>query len=210
MFDEVKRFMGAKRPLHAAGASCFVGTLHLLRAAKHQHNLLRSAKHRGANVKKNLILCLAIALLLALLLGCQTETDGNNISFSENNSSEIENGDSAESGEVSVEQTVTYEQISQEEAKRLMDSEASFVILDVRSYEEYIEGHILYAVLIPDDEITERAESVLTDKSELILVYCRSGRRSKNAAEQLARLGYTNVKEFGGIIDWKYDTVTGE
>ena len=95
--------------------------------------------------------------------------------------------------------------ITAEEAKELMDTETGYVILDVRSQEEYDEGHIPGAVVIPDTEIKDQAEEILTDKEQLILVYCRSGRRSKNAAAALAELGYTNVKEFGGIIDWPYE-----
>ena len=102
----------------------------------------------------------------------------------------------------------TYEQISQKEAKALMDSEKDYVILDVRTTEEFAESHIKGAVLIPDYDIKSKAETVLTDKDQLILVYCRSGRRSKNASKELAELGYTNVKEFGGIIDWPYGTVS--
>ena len=104
--------------------------------------------------------------------------------------------------------TNTYEQITPAEAKALMDSGEGYVILDVRTPEEFAAGHIAGAILIPDYEIREKAESILTDKDQLILVYCRSGRRSKNAANELATLGYTNIKEFGGINDWKYGTVT--
>ena len=89
-----------------------------------------------------------------------------------------------------------------------MDSEKDYVILDVRTKEEFDEYHIEGAVLIPDYEIKEKAESILTNKEQLILVYCRSGRRSKNAASELVALGYTNIKEFGGIIDWPYETVS--
>ena len=103
--------------------------------------------------------------------------------------------------------SVTYEQISGAATKALMDSEGGYVILDVREQYEYDEGHIPGAVLIPYGEIADRAEKELPDKDQLILVYCRSGRRSKIAAEELVKLGYTNVKEFGGIIDWKYDIV---
>jgi rhodanese-related sulfurtransferase len=87
-----------------------------------------------------------------------------------------------------------------------MDTEKGYIILDVRTEEEYNESHIPDAILIPDYEIMTKAEQVLTDKEQLILVYCRSGRRSKNASQALAELGYTNVKEFGGIIDWPYET----
>ena len=102
-----------------------------------------------------------------------------------------------------------YEQITQEEAKSLMDSEENYIILDVRTVEEFNETHIDGAILIPDYEIGEKAEETLTDKNQLILVYCRSGRRSKLASAELAEMGYTNVKEFGGIIDWSYGTVSG-
>ena len=101
----------------------------------------------------------------------------------------------------------TYEQISGAEAKALMDSENGYIIIDARTQEEYDEGHIPGAIMIPEYEIADRAEKELPDKDQLILVYCRSGRRSKIAAEELVKLGYTNVKEFGGIIDWKYEIV---
>ena len=101
----------------------------------------------------------------------------------------------------------SYEQITPAVAKEIMDNENSYVILDVRTQEEFDEAHIDGAILIPDYEIDAKAESVLKDKDQLILVYCRSGRRSKLAASELVSLGYTNVKEFGGIIDWPYETV---
>ena len=103
--------------------------------------------------------------------------------------------------------SATYEQISGAEAKALMDSESGYIIIDARTQEEYDQGHIPGAILIPEYEIADRAKTELPDKNQLILVYCRSGRRSKIAAEALVKLGYTNVKEFGGIIDWEYETV---
>ena len=96
--------------------------------------------------------------------------------------------------------------ITPQEAKKIMDTQEGYVILDTRTPEEYETGHIPGAILIPHDEILERAEKTLPDKDQLILVYCRSGRRSKLAAQDLVDLGYTNVKEFGGIIDWPYGT----
>ena len=102
-------------------------------------------------------------------------------------------------------QEAVYMNITAQEAKEIMDREEGYVILDTRAQEEYDEGHIPGAILIPHDEILQKAESLLTDKDQLILVYCRSGRRSKLAAEDLQRLGYTNIKEFGGIIDWPYE-----
>ena len=103
--------------------------------------------------------------------------------------------------------SATYEQTSGAEAKALMDSESGYIIIDARTQEEYDQGHIPGAILIPEYEIADRAEKELPDKKQLILVYCRSGRRSKIAAEELVKLGYTNVKEFGGIIDWEYEIV---
>ena len=103
--------------------------------------------------------------------------------------------------------SATYDQISGAEAKALMDSESGYIIIDAREQDEYDEGHIPRAVLIPYGEIADRAEKELPDKDQLILVYCRSGRRSKIAAEELVKLGYTNIKEFGGIIDWEYEIV---
>ena len=102
-------------------------------------------------------------------------------------------------------QGAVYVNITAEEAKQIMDSEKGYIILDVRTQEEYDHGHIPGAIVISHEEIAEKAEEVLTDKDQLILVYCRSGRRSKLAAEALVELGYTNIKEFGGIIDWPYE-----
>ena len=102
-------------------------------------------------------------------------------------------------------QGAVYVNITAEEAKQIMDTEEGYIILDVRTQEEYNQGHIPGAIVISHEEITEKAEEVLTDKDQLILVYCRSGRRSKIAAEALVELGYTNIKEFGGIIDWPYE-----
>ena len=103
--------------------------------------------------------------------------------------------------------SATYEQINGAEAKALMDSESGYIIIDARTQSEYDDGHIPGAILISEYEIADRAEKELPDKDQLILVYCRSGRRSKIAAEELVKLGYTNVKEFGGIIDWEYEIV---
>lgn len=98
-----------------------------------------------------------------------------------------------------------YMNITAEEARQIMDSEEGYVILDVRTQEEYDQGHIPGAILIPNTEIEARAEQELPDKDQLILVYCRSGRRSKLAAGILVSLGYTDIREFGGIIDWPYE-----
>lgn len=112
-----------------------------------------------------------------------------------------------ETEESEVTTAVSYEQISQDEAKNIMDTESGYIIIDARTQEEFDEGHIKGAILMPEYEVADRAEKELTDKNQLILVYCRSGRRSKIASQALANLGYTNVKEFGGIITWEYETV---
>ena len=97
-----------------------------------------------------------------------------------------------------------YETITQEKAKEIMDSGQKYTLLDVRTQQEYDEKHIAGAYHIPDYEIESRAEKELPDKGALILVYCRSGSRSKKASEKLADLGYTNIKDFGGINTWRY------
>jgi rhodanese-related sulfurtransferase len=104
--------------------------------------------------------------------------------------------------------TSDYSKITTTEAKEMMDKDSSVTILDVRSEEEFNTGHIEGAILIPDTDILDKAEEILTDKSATILVYCRSGRRSALASADLVELGYSNVYDFGGIIDWKYDIVT--
>lgn len=102
--------------------------------------------------------------------------------------------------------SASYEQISQKEAKEIMDTVSDYIIIDARTEEEFAEGHIKGAILIPEYEIAEKAPSLIPQKDALILVYCRSGRRSKIASDALVKLGYTNVKEFGGIIEWPYET----
>ena len=132
-------------------------------------------------MKKMICICLAVLLCLTGFAGCVQEEKN------------MEN---------------TYQQISAQEAKTIMDTEKDYIIIDARTEEEFAAGHIANAILIPEYEIAARAEAELPDKEALILVYCRSGRRSKIASEELVKLGYTNVKEFGGIIDWPYETTT--
>lgn len=138
-------------------------------------------------MKKILVLLLA----MLLLTGC-----GNNAGQTATTDETME--DVGVNGE--------YVQITADEAKKLMDTEKDYILLDVRTPEEYESSHIPGAILIPDTEVEERAERELPDKDQLILVYCRSGNRSKTASQILANMGYTNVKEFGGINDWPYDT----
>ena len=107
--------------------------------------------------------------------------------------------------DIENDQEAVYVNITAGEAKEIMDTEEGYVILDVREQDEYDAGHISGAILIPYTQIEAKANEMLPDKDQLILVYCRSGRRSKIAAEALAELGYTNIKEFGGILDWPYE-----
>jgi len=102
-----------------------------------------------------------------------------------------------------------YRKISASEAREMMETTDNFILLDVRTEEEFEEIRLEGAVLIPDYEISERAEVELPDKNALILIYCRRGRRSEIAARELVEMGYTNVYDFGGINDWPYETVSG-
>lgn len=123
-----------------------------------------------------------LLLLLTLLLsGCKTADNGN-----------------------------TFRQISMEEAVSVMKEENDYIILDVRTPEEFREKHIPDAINIPNETIGTEEIPKLPDKEQLILVYCRSGNRSKQAAGKLAELGYTNIVEFGGINDWTGEVVKGE
>lgn len=130
------------------------------------------------------ILCIIYVALCIFLIACA------------NNNPQTEKGEK-----------IMFEQITPQEAKAIMDSGEAHIILDVREQDEYDSGHIPNAILIPYTEIENKATEMLPDKDAQILVYCRSGRRSKIASETLSKLGYTNVKEFGGIIDWPYEVV---
>ncbi len=110
----------------------------------------------------------------------------------------------------SAEEKMTYRRISQEEAKQMMARDDGHIIVDVRRQDEYDAGHIPGAILIPNESIGTEQPEQLPDKDQIILIYCRSGRRSKEAAQKLANMGYTNIYEFGGIIDWTGEIVTEE
>ena len=142
------------------------------------------------------ILCIISAILCIILTACGNDSSIGIIGGADGPTSIIV----ADKGE-----KVMYEQITAEKAKKIMDSGEEHIILDTREQDEFDEGHIPGAILIPYTEIENKAEEMLPDKDAQILVYCRSGRRSKIASESLAKLGYTNVKEFGGIIDWDYE-----
>ena len=132
--------------------------------------------------------------MLMLLTACNSESAANS---TPNTTEEV----------TSEETTLNYQQITQDEAKQIMNDDENCIILDVRTQSEYDEGHIPNAICVPNETIWSNDIPKLPDKEQLILVYCRSGRRSKEAAAKLADMGYTNIKEFGGIIDWTGDVV---
>ena len=137
----------------------------------------------------NRVVALLLLLCLFTLTGCQAGT--------------AEPSDTLQTDAVAA----TYRQVNTAEAVALMDSEEGYIILDVRTIDEYNAGHIPDAVCVPNESIGSEDIPELPKKDQLILVYCRSGRRSKEAAQKLADLGYTNIIEFGGIIDWTGETV---
>lgn len=138
---------------------------------------------------------LASIVSLAGLTGCFGAAADSNGNGNSNGSNATNNSSNFSS----------YQQVDAETAKKLMDTEDDYVILDARTQAEYDEGHIPGAILIPHDTVTTAAEDALPDKDQLILVYCRSGNRSKQASQTLVDLGYTNVVEFGGINSWPYE-----
>ena len=145
-------------------------------------------------MKKTLIIITTLTCILFSACRNAENTDKNNFTEEETTISVVEKGEKT-----------MYQQITAEEAKNIMDSNDNFIILDVREQDEFDAGHIPGAILISYTEIEKKAAEMLPDKAQLILVYCRSGRRSKIASESLVKLGYTNIKEFGGIIDWHYE-----
>ena len=104
----------------------------------------------------------------------------------------------------------TYRQIGMDEAVQIMNEQSGYIILDVRREDEFAAGHIPGAINLPNESIGTEEISALPDKAQLILVYCRSGNRSKQASKKLVDLGYTNIVEFGGILDWPGETVPVE
>jgi rhodanese-related sulfurtransferase len=100
--------------------------------------------------------------------------------------------------------------ITAQEAKTRLDADKGIIILDVRTKEEFVEKHIPGALLLPVDTIADKASTVIPEKTKTYFIYCRSGNRSATAAAQLVSMGYTSIYDFGGIIDWPYETVTGE
>ena len=164
---------------------------------------------------RNIVIALFFLLSSIFILACQREQEqmiGDEVGVEEAEEVRLEEEEleQSELGQYEPERPEsenTFQQISATEAKEIMEGNESFILLDVREQEEFEEGHIEGAVLMPVNQITELAPDIIPDKGTLILVYCRSGRRSVEASQQLVDLGYTRVVEFGGIIDWPYEIV---
>jgi len=151
---------------------------------------MRNSKARRAALAVFVVLCM-------LLTAC-----GNGTSSSESAQSEVQT--------TTASAAAAYQQITQEKAKEMMQADDGHIIVDVRRQEEYDSGHIPGAILIPNESIGTEQPKELPDLDQVILIYCRSGQRSKVASQKLADMGYTHIYEFGGIIDWTGEVVTSE
>ena len=140
-----------------------------------------------------------IFLIITIIIVCVL------IVFYKNNNYKINEVDIVGSEEKKMENKVRY--VSMDEIVDIMNDNENYIILDVRTEEEYKEGHIPNAICIPNETIDEKIVKQLPNKDQLVLIYCRSGNRSKQATKKLENLGYTNLIEFGGIIDWKGEIV---
>lgn len=148
---------------------------------------------------KKIMMAVVLSLMCVWITAC-SEKVNNTVQIDSKNTTQ------AQEGQLKV---TDYKNINPEEAKKRLGSEKGIVLLDVRTPEEYTEKHIPGSLLIPVDEIEKDAYEKLIDKNAVIFVYCRSGRRSATASEALVRMGYTDVYNLGGIIDWPYETVSG-
>lgn len=157
-------------------------------------------------MKKILLLTVSVLMIFSLV-ACVPEDNVNE----DNKDTTVENNDSNTNNDSTndeIKKSITYSNM--DDIKTIMDSNEGYIIIDVRTKEEYIEGHIPGAINIDNESIIDVEPEQLTDKNQMILIYCRSGNRSKQAAEKLANMGYTNIVEFGGIVDWDGDIVIGE
>ncbi len=160
-------------------------------------------------MKRMIVIGLALMLAIGSLAACGTNKESGSASGGASGSESASAGESASNSEsTGTEGTSRYENISQEEALKIMEEEEGYIILDVRTKEEFDAGHIPEAVNIPVETIGDKEPEELPDKDQLLLIYCRSGNRSKQASEKLVELGYTNILEFGGINTWLGEVVT--
>lgn len=144
-----------------------------------------------------------ICIVVAVIGGIILLTSSNDENSQSHINQEVTNMDNTSNNQIN-----TYTQISMDKAVSMMEDNTDYIILDVRTAEEFAEKHIPDAINIPNETIGDTEIEELPDKNQLIFVYCRSGNRSKQASDKLVKLGYTNVYEFGGIIDWTGETVS--
>ncbi len=149
-------------------------------------------------MKKNLLLILIAIFMLAVIIGTQQQ---DNLASAFNQVFNSEEEEAFEKAE--------YKRLTPEEAKEMMETE-DVIILDVRTADEFRQGHIEGAILIPDYDLDKLVAEKLPDKEATILIYCRSGNRSELSSHLLIGMGYQNVYDFGGILDWRYGEVQGE
>ena len=156
------------------------------------------------------LLLVGLLMLAFLLGGCGSSPPQENSSTAGSNMEmDADSQNPEDEQDAQGEQEPGVESISPEEVLQIMGGGGPFLLLDVRSEEEYRESRIEGALLLPDSEIRERAEAEIPDKDMLVIVYCRGGVRSAQAAGTLVDMGYTNVRDLGGIIDWPYETTSG-
>ena len=140
-------------------------------------------------MKKLMLLTTVVLTLLSLGCGAGSAADG------------------GKGSAVEMKQDRKFVQVSAAEAQKMLAEEEGYILLDVRTPKEYADGHIPNAVNLPNETIGKEPPTILSDKEQRIFVYCRSGRRSQDAAAKLAAMGYTNIVDFGGIMDWRGDVV---
>lgn len=152
---------------------------------------------------------LSLLLSLILLAGCAVPVKQEANQETEKGITEQEVTQELQELKKVITREADYRQITMSEAIVMMEEESGYIILDVRTHEEFNDKHIPGAICVPNETIGTEDIPELPDKDRLIMVYCRSGNRSKQASKKLAALGYTNIVEFGGIIDWQGETVSG-
>ena len=148
---------------------------------------------RKSSFRKLSFLVVSLILLAALVSGCTAA---------------VKSPAETQAPAADADMGAVYHSITPEEAKALLDGQEDVILLDVREQSEFDAGHIPGAVLLPSGYVSTRAAEVLPDKDQTILVYCRSGNRSRTAANTLVNLGYTQVYDLGGIMNWPYEVVT--
>jgi phage shock protein E len=187
---------------------------HFQSGGKHEDMLFikcssdRKATLRKSTAKNRTALFIFFTVMILGFAGCSRDTARQEANPHSPAGPETEEETEAAASTPTAAPEQILQKIDAQQAKEMMDSSSDLILLDVRTQEEYNEGHIEGALLIPDYEISDQAGELLIDKAATILIYCRSGRRSALAAKELSDLGYSSVYDFGGIIDWPYEVIT--